>query len=118
MNKYEVMFIINPVLDDAAKEAAVNSVKEIIAAEGEVTKEDVWGMKKLAYPIKKATKPEEMDTELFRQQFFSIIFGLLVGLGLYKLLCTASVLVPMYYFDGRRYSDSIFGINNRYFRCY
>ncbi len=56
MNKYEVMFIINPVLDDAAKEAAVNSVKEIIAAEGEVTKEDVWGMKKLAYPINKATE--------------------------------------------------------------
>ncbi|MCQ2580149.1 MAG: serine/threonine-protein phosphatase [Treponemataceae bacterium] len=37
-------------------------------------------------------------TKLFRQQVFSIIFGLLVGLGLYKLLCTASVLVPMYYF--------------------
>ena len=56
MNKYEVMFIVNPVLDDTAKEAAVNTVKEIIATEGTVTKEDVWGMRKLAYPIDKATE--------------------------------------------------------------
>ena len=28
-------------------------VKDIIAADGEVSKADVWGMRKLAYPIQK-----------------------------------------------------------------
>lgn len=56
MNKYELMFIINPVLEDAAKDAAVETVKEIIAQEGEVISTDIWGLKKLAYPIKKHTE--------------------------------------------------------------
>ncbi|MCQ2551723.1 MAG: 30S ribosomal protein S6 [Clostridia bacterium] len=56
MNKYEVMFIINPVLEDSAKEAAIETVKGIIAADGEVVDTDIWGMKKLAYPIEKKTE--------------------------------------------------------------
>ena len=56
MNKYELMFIIDPVLDDAKKEAAVETVKGIIAADGEVTATDVWGIRKLAYPIQKKTE--------------------------------------------------------------
>ncbi|QIB67988.1 30S ribosomal protein S6 [Aminipila butyrica] len=53
MTNYEVMFIIDPTLEDAKKEAAVATVQEIIAADGEVGKVDIWGMKKLAYPIQK-----------------------------------------------------------------
>lgn len=53
MRKYEVMFIIDPALEDAVKESTVESVQNIIAADGEVEKTDVWGMKKLAYPINK-----------------------------------------------------------------
>jgi len=53
MNKYEVMFIIEAALEDDKKEAAIDMVKEIIAADGEVGKVDVWGMRKLAYPIQK-----------------------------------------------------------------
>lgn len=54
MNKYEVMFIIESTLDDEKKNASVEMVKEIIASEGgEVGKVDVWGMRKLAYPIQK-----------------------------------------------------------------
>jgi len=78
MNKYELMFIINPVLDDSAKEAEIENVKSIIAAEGEVTATDVWGLKKLAYPIEKVTEgyyvvmtfnaqptlPKELDRKL------------------------------------------------------
>ena len=56
MNKYELMFIINPVLEDDKKEAAVETVKGIIAADGEVTNTDIWGMRKLAYPIEKKTE--------------------------------------------------------------
>lgn len=53
MNNYEVMFIIKSTLEDEKKEATIETVKGIIAAAGEVGKVDVWGMKKLAYPIQK-----------------------------------------------------------------
>lgn len=53
MAKYEVMFIIDPVLEDEKKNAVVERVQEIINADGEVSKVDTWGMRKLAYPIQK-----------------------------------------------------------------
>ena len=56
MTNYEVMFIINPAIEDDKKEATIEAVKEIIASEGEVGNVDVWGMRKLAYPIQKKTE--------------------------------------------------------------
>ena len=56
MNKYELMFIIDPTLEDAKKESYIEEVKGIIAAAGEVSDTDVWGLKKLAYPIQKKTE--------------------------------------------------------------
>ena len=56
MNKYEVMFIIDPVLEDDKKDAVIQTVKDIIAAAGEVSETDVWGLRKLAYPIQKKTE--------------------------------------------------------------
>ena len=56
MNKYELMFIIDPVLGDEQKEAVIETVKGIIAASGEVASTDVWGLKKLAYPIQKKSE--------------------------------------------------------------
>lgn len=53
MTNYEVMFIIDPVLEDDKKDAVVETVQQIISADGEVSKVDVWGMRKLAYPIQK-----------------------------------------------------------------
>jgi len=53
MNNYEVMFIIEAALEDDKKEAAVEMVKEVISAGGEVEKVNIWGMRKLAYPIEK-----------------------------------------------------------------
>ena len=78
MTNYEVMFIIDPTLDDAAKEQTIEAVKGVIAAQGEVGEVDVWGMRKLAYPIMKksegyyvvvefkgeATLPKELDRRL------------------------------------------------------
>lgn len=72
------MFILDPALEDAAKEATVETVKGIIASEGEVGNVDVWGMRKLAYPIQKKnegyyvviefkaqpTLPKELDRRL------------------------------------------------------
>lgn len=56
MTNYEVMFIIDPALEDEKKEATIEAVKEIIASEGEVGNVDVWGIRKLAYPIQKKTE--------------------------------------------------------------
>lgn len=56
MTNYELMFIINPTLEDDKKNQTVETVKEIIAADGEVGNVDVWGMRKLAYPIEKKTE--------------------------------------------------------------
>ncbi|MBR0139958.1 MAG: 30S ribosomal protein S6 [Firmicutes bacterium] len=56
MNKYEVMFILDPALDDDKKAAAVEAVKEVIGAAGEVTDVNEWGLRKLAYPILKKTE--------------------------------------------------------------
>lgn len=53
MTNYEIMFIIDPTLEDDKKNATIEIVKEIIEADGTVGKVDVWGMKKLAYPIQK-----------------------------------------------------------------
>ena len=78
MTNYEVMFILDPALEDDKKDATVEAVKEIIASEGEVGNVDVWGMKKLAYPIQKknegyyvviefkaeTTLPKELDRRL------------------------------------------------------
>ena len=56
MTNYEVLFIIDPTLEDDKKEATIEAVKEIIASEGEVGNVDVWGLRKLAYPIQKKTE--------------------------------------------------------------
>ncbi len=78
MRNYEVMFVIEPTLEEATKNATVETVQNIIAANGEVVKTDVWGMRKLAYPINKkeegyyvvvefkaeATLPYELDRRL------------------------------------------------------
>lgn len=53
MTNYEVLFVIDPALEDDKKDAAIERVKEVISSEGEVGEVDVWGLRKLAYPIQK-----------------------------------------------------------------
>lgn len=56
MVNYETMYIIDPTLDDETKNAVIENVNSIIASEGEVGETDVWGLRKLAYPIEKKTE--------------------------------------------------------------
>ncbi len=56
MSKYELMVIIDPALEDDKKDAAIENVKSIIAEAGEVSSTDVWGLRKLAYPIQKKSE--------------------------------------------------------------
>ena len=53
MRNYELVFVVKPNADEEAREAILNKVKEVVAAAGEVVNVDVWGTKKLAYPIAK-----------------------------------------------------------------
>jgi len=54
MRKYELVSIVHPDLDEAAFTAVIEKVKGWIAeASGSVDKIDIWGRRRLAYPIKK-----------------------------------------------------------------
>jgi len=53
MNKYETIIIIDPKLDDEACAAVTEKFTDMIAKEGEVESTEVWGRRKLAYPIQK-----------------------------------------------------------------
>ena len=48
-----MMFVLEAALDDAKKEEVIETVKGIIAAEGELGNVNVWGNRRLAYPINK-----------------------------------------------------------------
>ncbi len=71
MTNYELMFIIDPKLDQEQKDAEIEKVKGIISENGgELGEADVWGIRKLAYPIMKNTEgfyvvlPFQADPEL------------------------------------------------------
>jgi small subunit ribosomal protein S6 len=54
MRKYEVVFIVNPDLDEAALTGLVDRVKAWITdAGGSVAKVDLWGRRRMAYLIRK-----------------------------------------------------------------
>ena len=53
-NTYETVFILTPVLSEDQMKETVEKFKGILAENGaEITSEEHWGMKKLAYPIEK-----------------------------------------------------------------
>lgn len=52
MNKYEVLYVVTPELEDEAIKAVIEKFAGIITANGgEIENTDEWGRKKLAYPI-------------------------------------------------------------------
>lgn len=53
MNKYESVIIINPSVDDEKLKAVEAKFTELINKDGNVTKVDNLGKKKLAYEVKK-----------------------------------------------------------------
>ena len=54
MRNYEIMFILSTQLTDEEKQAGIKLVEDTLAKTGAVEiKTEVWGDRKLAYPIKK-----------------------------------------------------------------
>ncbi len=79
MNNYELALVVNAKIEDDAREALVNSVKDLITRfGGKITNVDEWGKKRLAYEIQKmhegfyyfikfegaATVPGELDSRI------------------------------------------------------
>ncbi len=54
MKNYEIMFILSTQLTDEEKQAGIKLVEETLTKAGAVElKTDIWGDRKLAYPVKK-----------------------------------------------------------------
>ena len=54
MNQYETVFILTPVLSDAQMKETVEKFHDFLTSNGaEIINEELWGMRKLAYPIQK-----------------------------------------------------------------
>ncbi len=57
MNNYYLTLVLRADLEEKERKALLDSmVKKLIGEEGKVEKEDLWGSKDLAYPIKRQTK--------------------------------------------------------------
>ncbi len=50
-DKYEILYIINPTLDEEGIKAMVEKFKAMVEAEGTLTSIEEWGKRRLAYPI-------------------------------------------------------------------
>lgn len=54
MNRYEIALVLNALIDDEARTAVLEKVKEYVARfGGELSDVDVWGKRRLAYEIQK-----------------------------------------------------------------
>jgi small subunit ribosomal protein S6 len=57
MNQYETGFIVAPNLSEEETSALIEQMAEVIPAKkGQMIKKELWGKRKLAYPIKKFTE--------------------------------------------------------------
>ena len=57
MNQYEVMYVIDPTLEDSARVELINRFSELVKKNGgEVDRVDEWGKRRLAYAIQYKTE--------------------------------------------------------------
>ena len=54
---YELALVLDPALSDEDQLGLVDEVKKLVSSKGvEVVKEESWGKRKLAYPVRKASE--------------------------------------------------------------
>jgi len=56
VNKYETIFVLDATLEDEQIETLVEKFKSLIAENGQIDSIDVWGKRRLAYPINYKTE--------------------------------------------------------------
>ena len=65
MKKYEIMYILNANLDEAARKGAIESLNKILTDNGaKINDVNEWGNRELAYEIKKQTRGYYVVTTL------------------------------------------------------
>jgi len=73
MREYELVFIVRADLDENAFSEVINRVQSWITdAGGQVSKVDLWGKRKLAYPIRKQTEGQYVLMETQMEPAFGI----------------------------------------------
>ncbi|MCR4306213.1 MAG: 30S ribosomal protein S6 [Candidatus Daviesbacteria bacterium] len=56
MNSYYLTLVLKADLEEKERKALLDSMtKKIVGSEGKIEKEDLWGVRSLAYPIKRKT---------------------------------------------------------------
>lgn len=64
MRKYEIMYILNASLEEAARQEVIETLHNIITSEGGVIEKiDEWGVREFAYRIEDMTKGYYMVVE-------------------------------------------------------
>ena len=53
MKSYETVFVLQPGMEEEARNAVIERVKAVIETTGKITDVDEWGIRKLAYEIDK-----------------------------------------------------------------
>ena len=82
MNQYEVMYVIDPTLEDSARTELINRFSDLVKKNGgEVDRVDEWGKRRLAYAIQYKTEgyyvlmyikaPAELPREIERNMQIS-----------------------------------------------
>lgn len=57
MNNYNLTLVLKADMDEKERKALLDAmVKKLTGEDGKVTKEDLWGVRELSYPIKKQLK--------------------------------------------------------------
>lgn len=73
MRDYELVFIVHPDLDENAFNEVVNRVKGWISDNGgEIKKVDIWGKRRLAYPIRKQNEGQYVLLDVSLDPAFGI----------------------------------------------
>lgn len=71
MRTYELTYVVDPRASDEEAEALHETVKKLVADGGaEITREESWGRRKLAYPIDKQTEGRYMLMYLHAETAF------------------------------------------------
>ena len=71
--EYELVLMIDPGLEDAARDKLADEVRARIESDGELKHQDSWGVRKLAYEIQQRTEADyrwlrfQAPAELLRQ---------------------------------------------------
>ncbi len=56
MNSYYLTLVLKPELEEKERKTLLDSMtKKIVGSEGKIVKEDLWGVRSLAYTIKRNT---------------------------------------------------------------